>query len=457
MQENNNSSNQNEPKNFFQFVIGHKAIKMFVVLGLFLFMLVLLFITAIFVQGREEYKRHILYNVSTNWGNAQKFYGPVIAIPVKQGADIATNSGPYLFISPDKLKIEGEISPQIIKKDFFQFVGYSTNFKIDGEFSDILGKIQDIVHIPVNSLMLDKSLLLIGVNDYKGIPTIPLYSSGVIGGKSELQRIDGLRTVSVYSTLASGNNFYTKIDLTKPLKKDFNFSTKFILRGINSVELSPTGQENKVYLSSSWTKPNFDDYVMPTKSNISKKGFNAEWVYSNFSSNNPTVWFGSSFYANTQTIGLTLLNPYECYRNTMELIKYGIIIIALAFLALFIQELTRKWRIHLFQYTLIGIAMVLYYLLLLSLSEFLDFYIAYIIASIFIVILISYYTYSTIIRENNRFTFASILGISSLLYIFQYLLLNFKNLSMMFMTINLFIVLIIVMFITKNINSNTDK
>jgi inner membrane protein len=163
----------------------------------------------------------------------------------------------------------------------------------------------------------------------------------------------------------------------------------------------------------------------------------------------PSRLDGASLSSSVFTV--SLLVPVDNYRGAERATKYGILFIILTFLACFVFEITGKKPIHPFQYLLIGLAMAVYYILLLSISEFISFALAYLIAASATIIMITLYTKFAIIKNLTLKQTAVIGAALAALYGYLYILLQLQDMALIFGSIGLFAGLAIVMYATRNI------
>ena len=147
--------------------------------------------------------------------------------------------------------------------------------------------------------------------------------------------------------------------------------------------------------------------------------------------------------------GVILLSPFDAYAQTMRSLKYAILVIALTFFAYFFTEIFQRRPVHPLQYILIGMALVVFYALLLSFSEYILFPTAYIIASSATIILLSWYTYSIFKKWKTSVIFAFLL---SVLYLFIYVLIQMQDNALLFGSIGLFALLTLAMYLSKKID-----
>src|SRR5690606_30303908 len=179
---------------------------------------------------------------------------------------------------------------------------------------------------------------------------------------------------------------------------------------------------------------------------ISEKGFNAEWKVQHLNRNYPQSWKDGNYNIADSRFGITLLQPVDSYAKTMRSVKYAILFIALTFGLYFFIEILQKRTVHPIQYVLVGLALSIFYNLLLSISEYIRFNIAYGIAAAATVALITLYTKSVF----HKWKIAMLFGIMlTTLYTFIFILLQLQDGALLFGSIGLFIVLAVVMYYSR--------
>jgi len=229
--------------------------------------------------------------------------------------------------------------------------------------------------------------------------------------------------------------------------KEIQFSSSITLNGSEQLLFTPVGKETTVAVSSTWPDPSFTGGQLPDH-RISKNGFVANWKSLAHTRNFPQAWRDTRYNLQSSSFGAGLFIPVNGYQKTMRSVKYAILCIVLTFAAFFIIETVNKKSVHPFQYTLIGLALILFYTLLLSISEYTGFNIAYIIASAATVGLIAWFVKG--ILQSSKLT--TILGIIlALMYSYIFTILQLQDYSLLLGSIGLFLTLAVVMHFSKKI------
>ncbi|MDD2412280.1 MAG: cell envelope integrity protein CreD, partial [Bacteroidales bacterium] len=216
----------------------------------------------------------------------------------------------------------------------------------------------------------------------------------------------------------------------------------------------PVGKETMVKISSPWNSPRFDGSFLPDHRNITADGFTADWNVLNLNRNYPQQWIGNNNSIESSQFGVKLLFPVDQYLKTERSAKYAIMFIFLTFTLIFFFERFQKRRIHFIQYFFIGAALIIFYSLLLSLSEHIPFTWAYIVSATAVISLILSYTYSMIKSLKST----AILGVSlASIYLFLYTTLQVEDYSLLIGSIGVFFVLAILMYFSRKIEWGSEK
>ena len=220
---------------------------------------------------------------------------------------------------------------------------------------------------------------------------------------------------------------------------------------------APVGQTTTVNLTSDCVTPSFNGYYLPDERQVTDTGFQAEWKVLAINRDYPQVLDDSFLrfndYGNTDfeesTFGVELKVPVEQYLQTDRAIKYAFLIILLTFAAVFFIEMRKAKPIHPVQYLLVGIALTIFYTLLLSFSEHMNFGLSYLIASVMTIGMIVVFMASVTKDKKTAMGIGLLLAV---LYAFVYVLLQLESYALLVGSVGLFIILGIAMFATQKID-----
>ena len=408
------------------------------------FLVLLLMIPSIWISSiiseREERREEVLSEITSKWGGNQFIAGPVLVIPVEfvnkddDGKKYISIRNIYLL--PETLDIESTLEPEIRYRGIYQILLFKSDLHSKGKFNLTNLEALDFMN---GKIRYDNAHVEIGISDLKGLTNnLKLNWNG-----QEIAARTGLKASSVVS---KGLHFITSI---QPDIDEYSFSLNMNLNGSEQIQFSPTGKDTKVKISSSWNHPSFCGDFLPQHKMIDNQHFEAHWEIFNLNRNFPHISFEHPINIEDNYFGVELFYPVDQYQQTTRTVKYAFLFIGLTFICYFLIEILSKKLIHPIQYLLIGSGMLLFYLVLLSLSEHLAFSIAYLIASISMIVLISFYTKAAV----GEFKLVSIVATFLLiLYGFLYINLQLQDFALLFGSIGLFVILAAAMFFTRNIN-----
>ncbi len=384
------------------------------------------------VQERQQRRDAAVQEISEKWGESQIITGPILSIPLQDSTKVY-----FAHFLPEALVIEGSIDPEVRYRGIHEVALYNSSLDISGRFSYpdfnlINGEVQDI--------RWDDAFLTIGISDMKGIKDV----AGIRWNQEEYAANPG-----VISNDLINSGISIRPSLSNAINGGFEFSTSLSLNGSSKLMFTPVGKTTDLGISSTWQNPSFTGNFLPESRQISASGFDAKWKILHLNRNYPQQWVGSQFNPSTSTFGVDLYLPVDEYQKTTRTVKYAIMFISLTFLSFFLIELLTSNNIHPMQYLLVGFALLLFYTLLLSLSEHIGFRNAYILSSTGIIGLITVYSRSVLRTVHHTII---VLGILILLYGFLYIVLQLQDYALLIGSLGLFVTLAGVMYLTKNID-----
>lgn len=394
------------------------------------------------IDEREERQNNIIDEISQKWGLSQTISGPILTIPYNTYKFV---DGEKKFLQkqfavflPENLSITGNINPEIRSRGIYEAIMYNTELNISGFFNSPSFKQW---HTEEKDICWNEAVIIFGISDLRGIKDKVQFK----WNDSSINLIPGTTINQIHEGIHSPIKLSPKVDSTKK----YTFSAKLNINGSKSLNFIPLGKETHVDISSSWHSPTFQGNYLPEKREISQDGFNAKWKILHFNRNFPQQWNSYDFDIYKSTFGVKLIQPIDEYCKIDRTTKYALLFITLTFLTFFLIEILNKLRVHPIQYLLIGFALCLFYTLLLSFTEHFSFNLAYILASAAIIGLITLYTKS-VLRQSKL---SIIIGLLiSVLYGFLYVVLQLQDYSLLMGSIGLFIILSIVMFVTRKID-----
>ena len=448
--ENQENQNIEAEKSFFQSATA----KMLMVGFLTLVLLIPLFFVQDLIRERTIRKTEVVDEVTKLWGRDILFYGPMLRIPYSTYAEFnVTNSTTgavtvekklvtnYAYFFPNELKNSSNIKKnESLKRGIFNHVVFTADMNFSGNFSNPnftkLGITDENIH-------WDKASVIIKTTNLKSIKSELKIQLNKDKFSFEPQNSDKTR----YSILATENFDYKALIAND--KINFNFAITY--NGSNSVKFIPVGKTTSVSVDSDWESPSFEGSfaASDTTKTINTKGFHADWKILDINRNFSQQYANEVPDLDEYLFGVKLIKTVDEYQQNERASKYGFLVIGLTFLIFFLIQSISKVNIHIFQYSMIGIALIMFYTLLISITEHSTFSLAYTIAGMSVVALITLYSVS--ILKNRKFP--TLIGIAlSVLYTFIYVIIQMEDYALLVGSIGLFFILGAVMYFSRKID-----
>lgn len=381
------------------------------------------------VGERELRLTEAKQEIARGWGERQTLVGPMLLIPgVKQKED------PTTFILPKTLEVQSTLVPEVRDRGIFHVVVYTSKVTVTGTFSgEAVRPYAARGKQPTLGVML---------TDTKGIEqAITLTWNG--------ETIAFVPGPGIAVDESSG--FHAAVPFTSGME-DIPFSFSFTVKGSEGIAVAPLGDQSTISLDSAWSSPKFTGEYLPTDRQVGDDGFTATWKISSFGRSYPGEWKEGEVAlgrVRTEVAGVDLYETLDAYDPVVRSIKYAILFIVMTFAAFFLFDVRSGVRIHPVSYVLVGSALALFYLLLLSLTEQIGFNLAYGLAVLLTVALVSGYS-AAILRSGVRSL--PVAGGLTLLYGYLYFVLQLEDYALLFGALLLFLFLAFLMYMTRTID-----
>ena len=382
--------------------------------------------------------------VQQKWSKPQNITGPMLVIPYKEYIEQENKTRQaeirYLYILPEELHISGNLETEDLKRGLYDIVVYRSSLKLTGSF--------DIAYLQQKKItgqefLLNEAKLIVGISDLRGI-------TEQVEGKWKNETLSfnsGVDNLLIFSGVSCSVSLSDR-------DEDVPFNIDLRIKGSESVMFTPLGETTLVSLKSNCSTPSFTGAFLPESRQVSENGFSATWKILNLNRNYPQVFTAEKWNIdlNDSSFGVNLLLPVDQYQKSIRSIKYAFLIIILTFVICFFAEVLQKKNIHPFQYLLIGLALCLFYTLLVSISEHLNFSLSYAIATIMTIGLLTFYLSGIFKIKKTAITIG---GMLLLLYTYIFILIQMEIYALLVGSIGLFIILAIIMYCSLKINWNT--
>lgn len=437
-------------------------LKILMVLGMTLAILVPLLLIRGVIHDREAYRRQAVQEIARSEAGAQGIAGPVLVVPWTETVEVEEKngagevvrkvkrdgrSGEWLFF-PESMALDGTMKPYARRRGLHEVRMYTLAGRLAADFKAQIPRDAD----PALPRKIGRPWLSYGIADVRGLRGAPRLR--IDGAGAALLQGHGRRDQpGVHVRLpppAAG------AVLALATRLDFE------LAGAEALAVAPLAANNRIALASPWPHPLFNGAFLPTQRSIDGSGFQATWEVSSLATNAQqqyragaglssaavaTIRDGAS--DGIDAMALSLVEPVDAYSQADRASKYGLLFVLLTFVGFFMFELIKQLRIHPIQYGLVGLALAIFFLLLVSLSEHIAFGWAYLAASVACIGLLGFYL-SHVLRSRARgIGFAAMLA---MLYAALYGLLVSEDNALVLGAGLLFLILAAIMVITRKVD-----
>lgn len=406
------------------------------------------------ISERQERRETARQDIARSWTGPQRLIGPILAVPYQRRDAVErydeklqrliienrlTDGVAYLL--PETLQVGAGVETEERYRGLHRIPVYTARLDLHGSFNV---PPRAGVSAPAESLTFGEPYLVIAVSDVRGLRDAPRLRWEGQGRPFA----PGTRTPFLE---AGVNAPLGPTDLAEP--HTYRFDLALGLLGMDRLEVAPIGRSTRVELASSWPHPSFIGDFLPAHRKIGAAGFRARWQTTHFATDSESRLHeaqaaGRGPFSHS-LLGVAFIQPVDVYLQTERSVKYGLLFVGLTFLVFFLFEVLRKLAIHPVQYTLLGLALTLFYLLLLSLSEHLSFTASYLIAAGASTALLGFYVRHVLRSAQGAAAFVALLG---LLYGVLFVILRSEDYALLMGAVLLFATLAVIMFLTRRLD-----
>ena len=413
-------------------------IKGFIIFVIFLLLQIPTMYVKSLVEEREARQKEAIAEVSSKWAGKQIVAGPVLVLPYADGP-----TRHFATFLPDNLSVNANVEPQEKYRGIYKVILFNSSIQLGGTFGEInLAKL----NIRPETVLWNEAFLRIYVADVKGL--------------NDEIKINLNDQSPVFSPYESGEGLSAPLYLKSAEDAhNLQFNSSFNLNGAEQLLFTPVGRNTSLSMNSKWPHPSFAGTILPQQSQVLNSGFTAKWKSLSHNRNFPQQWKdddyrienvnkGAVMNLNASAFGTELFIPVNSYLKTMRSVKYAALCIILTFATFFLIETNNKTSVHPFHYGLIGLALIIFYTLLLSLSEYIGFNPSYLIASLSTIGLIAWFVSGLL--ESGKFSLL-LSALLVLMYTYIFTILQLQDYSLLLGSIGLFVTLGVIMHFSKRI------
>jgi inner membrane protein len=401
-----------------------------------------LFLIQLALAERENRAQDAAQDIASGWGGPQTTAGPMLFVPytidvdsIVNGSSVRQSEADTAVLLPAALDVKIKATTGERWRGIFKVPVYKADIAMRAKFD----RAAITAMMPAGAVpQWNRAFIGISVSDAHGV------------ADNVVLRANG-RSISFEPGLNGGMGIHAPIDLSL-IPQELDLETAFALRGSRELSVAPLGQRTTAEIDSPWTSPSFFGTFLPTEHVLNNRGFRASWTVPYLARG-----FGQSFASDGQAMqamtgssfGVRFYQPVDHYQLIQRSLKYAILFVALSFLIFFVVEIVSARRLHAIQYTLVGAAQVLFYLLILSLAEHIGFAFAYSIGAGATVVLTGLYSLSVLASPLRSAVLTVVLAA---LYGLLYVILNAEDYALLIGSAVLFAALATTMYLTRHID-----
>ena len=450
------NTNKQHPNKFSSWLKTSITARMLMVGFLILILLIPLSYIESLILERSHRQKDVVNEINQKWGNNVLVYGPILKLPYKTYNEVSIFNDKtktytketetiinYAYLFPEKLDAKSTVESKTLHRGNFESAVFTTKMNFTGNYIPVDLSAKDIKN---ENIIWDKASIVVNTSNLKGIKN----EMRIILNENAYNFETNFNESSSYLDELE-SSFISENDLPKINSINFNFDMTF--NGSQQIELIPIGKTTTMLMESNWADPSFMGNYLPNDETkvINADGFKADWKVLHINRAFSQQYLNKIPNLNEFAFGTKFMVMVDEYQKSERSAKYGFLVIALTFLVFFLIQTLSKIHIHSFQYLMIGLALTMFYTLLVSISEHSNFLKAYLIAGISVIVLITLYSKSIL----KTFKFPIFIGISlTALYTFIYVIIQLENYALLVGSIGLFLILAAIMFVSRKIDWN---
>lgn len=423
-------------------------------------------------EDREENQQNAVSSISKSWSGPQTVSGPILSIPYRYKRDNEVVSG-VVKLLPATLDVRAEVNARTLNRGIYEATVYSGPVTLEGSIALIeLEK----TGVPVQSLQLDKATVTVGVGDLKGLESASVFEIG-----SERLTLNGSNDSDIYTNSYRYDQVFVSTDkddftsdtgqgswrynrdasngclqspvnlaaITDSIGAVLPFRMSMQLKGTQSLAFTPVGRENVITVTGECKSPSFGGMFLPSDRTLKDGHFEAVWRLNSNNRDYPQAFTGNIASEICQSAAVvSMLVPVDRYQKVDRTLKYAFLVIMLTFVTILFCEILARTPMYMFQYLLIGLALILFYSLLLSLVEHMSFGLSYFIASVMTIGMVGVYVRGVLKHSRMALLTGCVLA---LMYAFIYVLMCLETYALLTGSIGLFIALAAVMYVSLRV------
>ncbi|MFP3351399.1 cell envelope integrity protein CreD [Pseudoalteromonas sp. SIMBA_153] len=415
--------------------------KLIIIIGLIVLLLLPIFMIQNLIDERSELQQQVQADIAKSSSDEQQVIGPFIHAQYLETVTVDGKTSEQLMnmtLLPESLNVSSNLATFEKYRGIYKALLYRSQNQFEGRFKT-----------SALAVLADKKIkrlnLILAISDIRGIGqgshiNVNERSYELLPGTQLDQLPQGIRVELDYKTILKSEVLPYQIGLN--------------LQGMRQLSFAPVGKNSSLTMQADWPHPSFVGDYLPIESSISAQDFSASWQTNYFATNLKEL-FNQCLFRNECTLfkqrnmGVNLVDSVNHYLKNYRASNYAILVIVLIFASFFLLEVLRDEPIHPVQYGFVGLALAVFYLLLISLSEHLGFNIAYLLSALASAILLSVYVAGML--KNSKHGGLFLCGVL-FLYSLLYGLLSAEDYALLMGSVLVFVVLSLIMMLTRRVN-----
>lgn len=455
-------------------------------IGAILFLILVFYIGLFFISNlvneRQSYQQQVIRDIANEQIRPQQVIAPYLKLPYqvqttctneeKKAYDCTQTVFVTLGAETADWTAQFDVSDSTYKRNIYKAISYQNTMSGKGIFKAVGNESQ-------RNYLWDQAEIIFPIQDARGLNAKPMFN------------IDGKAYKFDFAEQSQGQQGFDLMHITakqypeliQKFQQGFKFNLQFKLEGLSEFSFIPTSYEMTYHATGNWSDIKYDGQSLPFKKSSKKQEFSADWknialgkrnldsvskcensqcIYDVLNNSGAAMAaleaaraadsvtsYATTTLSNISGISTQFIEPVNIYTQTDRAIKYGVMLIIITFGCFFLFEVLKSLKIHPVQYALVAMAQGVFFVLLLSISEYYAFAWAYLVAAIACISLITWYLYFVVQGYKAALLFGLLL---STLYGMMYLLLQSSGKTFLFGSILSFILIACVMFITRHVN-----
>ena len=429
-------------------------VKPLIIFALLLVLLIPIAFIKSLIRDREFYKEDAEDSIMEPVGGEPTIEGLVLAVPYEKMTERKDEKGNiirslrtyYIIEVPETYSLSAQVNPYYLSRGIFTVPVFNADVGLNAEFPAFRFS---QFNIPEKDIRWKDAVLILGIENKKSFTAQPALQ---LNGRELEIALSDPNDASPFGSAV----YYTVNE--SAVKSGFSLKGNLSIQGGKSLKIVPLAQDNVFDLRSTWPSPSFSGGWLPKERTLNKDGFSAVWNISGLSTVFPRTWKTEDtevFTASSKTssgaeeVVVGFITPVNNYSQAKRCITYALLFLAVPFLAIFLCELWSAVKIHPIQYFLIGIADILFYLLILSISEHLSFKLSYLIATTGVCAVVLFYAAAIFHRFKWGLLLSSVQAIS---YFLLFGILQSEDYALLIGSIGIFCTVALLMFLTRKVD-----